>query len=73
MTSVFSDRQVFLKSDCIALLIPLAMMMFGNSDLLMVIKLWFTIIISGSYVFTFIGINASHHHPSVAHDGDAMK
>ncbi|KAK9700947.1 Fatty acid desaturase [Popillia japonica] len=66
----FNDTRSFSKGDLIPYILPLTMYLFGNQTLLHTFGMWTVVILCSSFVFSFIGINAAHHHPEIFHDGD---
>lgn len=55
-------------------IIPLVMYLFGGDhSLASTLKLFLFVVMSGSFLFGVIGLNAGHHHPEVIHDGDAVR
>ncbi|CAG2067495.1 unnamed protein product, partial [Timema podura] len=59
--------------DALSFLIPVVMMFCGGSGLKDTLLLWTTVLISSSFFFGLIGLNAGHHHPEVFHDGDTPR
>ena len=62
-----------LQPDGIRELIPLtipASMLLSGVPIIQALIWWNIIIICGSFIFGFIGLNAAHHHPQIFHDGD---
>uniref|UniRef100_A0A1L8DY89 Cytochrome b5-related protein n=1 Tax=Nyssomyia neivai TaxID=330878 RepID=A0A1L8DY89_9DIPT len=59
--------------DLIPFSVPLVMYVATGENITSVLNTWIYIIISGSFVFSLIGFNASHHHSGVVHDGDAVR
>jgi fatty acid desaturase len=49
------------------------MLVFGNSNPWVVMKLWSFMTISASLMHGFVGLNAGHHHETIFHDGDDLK
>lgn len=43
-----------------------------SAPVLLILKYWILILLSASFIFGVIGLNAAHHHPEVAHEGDAV-
>ena len=58
--------------DLISLVLPVIMYYLGKPDLLLVMKLWITIIGFSSFLFGFVALNAGHHEPSNFHEGDEI-
>lgn len=71
--SCTSRKNLFERSDLVPLVVPIAMLMFGNLNLVIVIKIWMQIILVNSFIFGLIGLNAGHHHPERLHDGDKVR
>lgn len=59
--------------DFVPFSVPLAMYIFGNSDLTGVLWTWLKIVFFSSFYFGAVGFNAGHHHPEVVHEGDAVR
>lgn len=68
-----TQTNLFEKSDLIPLSVPLVMYIFGNPNIWIVLKIWFQIITTGSFIFGLIGLNAGHHHPDIVHEGDKLR
>lgn len=71
--SFITKTNLFQTSDLVSLTVPLAMLIFGNSNSFTVFKLWLQIILANSFIFHLIGLNAGHHHPDLVHDGDKIR
>lgn len=71
--SFASKTNLFQMSDLVPLAVPLAMLIFGNANPFTVLKVWMQIILTNSFIFHLIGLNAGHHHPDVVHDGDKIR
>jgi hypothetical protein len=69
----FTKEEKFRLDHLIPFSIPLAMFYFGNSDVLLVLKLWMIIMLTCSFFSGLIGLNAGHHHPNVPHEGDELE
>ncbi|XP_055306129.1 cytochrome b5-related protein-like [Sitodiplosis mosellana] len=55
-------------------IVPITMYLFGgNHTLIEALKIFSIIILSGSFMFSIIALNADHHHPEVVHDGDPVR
>lgn len=55
-------------------IVPISMYIFGgNHTFLQALKMFFIVIVSGSFIFSIIGINAGHHHDEIVHDGDPVR
>ncbi|XP_025425695.1 cytochrome b5-related protein-like isoform X2 [Sipha flava] len=52
--------------------IPTILFFCGSTTItiMCVCKLWLTMILTSSFVFTFLGLSVSHHFPNNFHDGD---
>lgn len=61
--SFVTKTNLFEKSDMIPLTVPLAMLLFGNTNPFAVFAVWIQIILVSSFAFGLIGLNAGHHHP----------
>jgi hypothetical protein len=59
--------------DLIPLSIPFAMLLFSPTHFTIVCKLWLAIVMSASFTFSVVGLNAAHHHDETIHDGDCLK
>lgn len=55
------------------LIVPASMLLLGNSDVTVVLKMWLQIVMVSSFTFGLIGLNAGHHHPDVLHEGDKLR
>lgn len=64
---------MFEDSDLMPLLLPVAMIVFGNASLFTCFKVWFQIILINSFMFGLVGLNAGHHHPDIVHEGDKIR
>lgn len=60
-------------ADLIPFALPTVMYVFGASDFVVVLKLWGSMLLLGSFFFTITGIHAGHYHPEAFHDGDAAR
>ena len=69
----FTKREDFKLDHLIPLSLPLAMYYFGKMDILLVLKLWSVAIGMCSFLVGVVGLNAGHHHPDVAHEGDEIE
>jgi hypothetical protein len=49
------------------------MFYLGKPEILIVLKLWMTIIFACSFLVGLVGLNAGHHHPDVTHEGDQIE
>lgn len=55
-------------------IIPIIMYLFGGEhSFVSAIKLFLITVLSGSFCFGIIGLNAGHHHQEIIHDGDAVR
>ncbi|XP_014480430.1 PREDICTED: cytochrome b5-related protein-like [Dinoponera quadriceps] len=70
--SVFLEYGVFEFRDVIPFLLPFTLSLFAP-DILVALKLWLTMILTSSFLFGFVGLNAAHHHPDIFHDGDIYR
>lgn len=59
--------------DLLPLIVPLAMIVVSGATFLQVLFYWIMIILSASFCFGVIGLNAAHHHPDISHEGDALR
>lgn len=71
--SISSKKNLFQNNDLVPLIIPIVMILFGNSNVFTVVKAWLQIILVCSFLFHLIGLNAGHHHPDLVHDGDKIR
>lgn len=71
--SITTRANLFESSDAIPLIVPSAMFLFGDANLLTVFVAWMKIIMLSSFIFGWIGLNAGHHHPDIVHDGDKLR
>ncbi|XP_012254797.2 cytochrome b5-related protein-like [Athalia rosae] len=58
--------------DGIPFVIPVLMCLAAASPL-SALWIWLKIVTVGSFHFTFVGLNAAHHHPDIYHDGDVRR
>ena len=72
ITALTYKRNILRLDDLVAFLIPMAMYVFGKSELASVLRMWLFIIFMGSLIFGTIGVLAGHHHPENAHEGDEL-
>lgn len=66
-------REKFHWDDLIPLTLPVLMYYLGKPDIMLVLKLWFTIVGFSSFLFGFVGLNAGHHDPKNLHEGDELR
>lgn len=66
-------RTIYWDDILIPLTIPVTMLFFADFDFGRVFKLWLAVLYVGGFMYCFISVNASHHHPEVLHEGDAHK
>lgn len=59
--------------DILCLVIPTLMYFCSNQGILNVLYMWAIHVLSGSFLFVLIGLNAAHHHPEIFHQGDAPR
>uniref|UniRef100_A0A1B0CJ83 Putative delta 6-fatty acid desaturase/delta-8 sphingolipid desaturase n=1 Tax=Lutzomyia longipalpis TaxID=7200 RepID=A0A1B0CJ83_LUTLO len=59
--------------DLIPFSVPLVMYLATGESITSVINTWLYIVFAGSFIFSLIGFNASHHHSGVVHEGDAIR
>lgn len=71
--SIATKKNRFERSDIIPLIVPLVMILFGNTNLFTVLIVWLQIILVCSFIFGLIGLNAAHHHPDILHEGDKTR
>jgi hypothetical protein len=45
---------------------------FSQQNIFIVLKLWLIGLAACSFMVGLIGLNAGHHHPNVAHEGDEL-
>lgn len=69
----FTKREEFKMDHLIPLALPLAMFYLGEPDLSIVLKFWMIIVCMCSFMVGVVGLNAGHHHPDVAHEGDQIE
>ena len=72
MGTLINGQKTLFASDMIPLLIPTAMYIFGKANILSVLLMWVVIVFTASFLFGLISINAGHHHPESAHEGDEV-
>lgn len=73
VSSIVSGQNLFELCDCMPLIVPASMVLLGNSDVTVVLRMWLQIIMVSSFTFGLIGLNAGHHHPDVLHEGDQLR
>lgn len=73
MTNALFFNQKLHWDDLLPLALPTCMFLFGNSNLLIVLKVWTFIFFMGSFIYGFVSLNAGHHHNEIFHDGDELK
>lgn len=71
--SFLTKRNLFERNDMIPLIVPFAMLAFGNTNPFVVLAVWIQIILICSFIFALIGLNAAHHHPDIVHEGDKVR
>ena len=65
--------------ELLALLLPLAMFLFGNmtltwDNIISIVIIWNVILLAASFVYNLVGINAGHHlSKQSVHEGDEFK
>jgi hypothetical protein len=69
---VFRSK-VFYLDDLVGFLLPLAMLLLGKQEFFEVFRMYSFIIMTSSFIFGFVGLNAAHHHPDVTHEGDELR
>ncbi len=70
---IAEKRNLFRLDDLIPFSLPLAMYIFGHSELIVVLKTWMLIVFVGSFFFGLIGLNAGHHSIHNVHEGDTLR
>ncbi|XP_043684041.1 cytochrome b5-related protein [Vespula pensylvanica] len=58
--------------DIVPFILPIAMS-FVAPSIFVAFQTWIIIILISSFIFSFIGFNAAHHHPNIFHDGDIYR
>lgn len=71
--SIARKHNQFERTDVVPLIVPLAMLLLGNTNLFTVLIAWIQIIMASSLMFSLIGLNAGHHHPDIVHEGDKVR
>lgn len=61
------------KAELLIFVIPAILIFCGNMSIFSVLICWLIIVMTNSFVFAVIGLNASHHYPDNFHDGDHIK
>lgn len=59
--------------DLLVFVLPTVMYICGNSNIWVVIEVWLFILVLSSFVYSFVAINAGHHHTEIFHEGDELK
>ncbi|XP_022908490.1 cytochrome b5-related protein-like [Onthophagus taurus] len=67
------NKKEFNISYLIPFSLPIFLVTFSNQPVITCFYFWTCIILSGSFIFAIIGINAAHHAPDIFHDGDAAR
>lgn len=62
----------FKFEDLIGFILPIAMFYLGQRDFYIVMKLWFVSVAMSGFLLGLVGLNAGHHHPNSAHEGDEL-
>jgi hypothetical protein len=57
----------------IPLALPLAMFYLGKQEIFLVLKFWFLIVGTCSFLVGLVGLNAGHHHSDVTHESDQLE
>ncbi|KAE9535776.1 hypothetical protein AGLY_007677 [Aphis glycines] len=58
------------KADFLMFVIPGILMLCGHMPIGLVFNMWLIMILTSSFVFSFLGFSVSHHFPNNFHDGD---
>jgi hypothetical protein len=45
---------------------------FGQQEFFVILKLWLIALAACSFLLGLFGLNAGHHHPDAAHEGDEL-
>lgn len=61
------------KADLLMFVIPVILMICGRMTIGLVLYMWIIMVLSSSFVFSFLGFSVSHHFPNNFHDGDYIK
>ncbi|VVC46188.1 Cytochrome b5-like heme/steroid binding domain,Fatty acid desaturase domain [Cinara cedri] len=57
-------------ADLLIFVIPALLMLFGQLTVISALIAWLFIVMTSSFMFTFVGFSAPHHFPDNFHDGD---
>jgi hypothetical protein len=60
-------------ADVLMFVIPAILTLCGQMTIISIIIAWLIIVLTSSFIFTFVGFSASHHFPENFHDGDLIK
>lgn len=71
--SLMNNNFKMFLDEFVAFLVPISMFFFGNWNLMVVLKMWLFILLVSNFYFLLIGLNATHHHPDIYHEGDAIR
>lgn len=73
--SIMDKTNLFYRSDLLPFAVPVAMYIFGRSDvhLLEALRMWLVLVLMTSFNFGLIGLNAGHHTHHNVHDGDELR
>jgi fatty acid desaturase len=71
--SFFVHKQKFFWDDLLAFTLPIAMYIFGNVNVAIVIKVWLSVVAGASVIFAITALNVGHHGTTIFHDGDQLK
>lgn len=64
---------MFHRDDIIPFSLPLTMYLFGQQEMVIILKTWLVIIFTSSFFFGLIGLNAGHHDVHNVHEGDTLR
>ncbi|XP_025420730.1 cytochrome b5-related protein-like [Sipha flava] len=59
-------------ADVLMFVIPAILTLCGQMTIISIIIAWLIIVLTSSFIFTFVGFSASHHFPENFHDGDLI-
>jgi fatty acid desaturase len=71
--SFSQHNQEFFWDDLLTFTLPLAMFLFGTFNLIIVLKIWFSVVAVASVSYMVVALNAGHHGTTIFHDGDELK
>ena len=68
-----AQQKLYFWDEIIALAPPIAMYLFGNSNIIQIISMWIYILTVGSLIYGFVSTTDGHHYTSTIHEGDEIQ